>query len=377
MRIVVFSHNLTSAGGRSVGVNLVRALSETDSEHEFLMVTPPGDDYQIAAEAENVAIHEMSVGGSVDRLRWEHGVAPQIARDFRADWIVALGNIPVVVPGIRSAVLFHDPHLFYDPSTYRYELMHRRARKAALRWYLRRSLPSVDVVLTQTAVASRRVRETYGVESTEILPNAVSTLLQDGADAELSVDLPDASFRFLTLTRYYPHKNLETLVEMFERHGDALNGVAGLLTIHPDQHPGARRLLRRISKLGLEERLVNLGPLEQRALPGIYRAVDAMVLPTLLESFSGTYVESMSLGVPIVTSERDFARAVCGNAALYVDPHDPGAIASAITRLRNDARVGEALVDRGFEQARQFQGDWPEIAATLIRALESRTDAGL
>ena len=43
-------------------------------------------------------------------------------------------------------------------------------------------------------------------------------------------------------------------------------------------------------------------------------------MPTLLESFSGTYVESMYFEKPILTSDLDFAKEICGNGAIYFNP---------------------------------------------------------
>jgi glycosyltransferase involved in cell wall biosynthesis len=57
-------------------------------------------------------------------------------------------------------------------------------------------------------------------------------------------------------------------------------------------------------------------------VPSLYRQVDALLLPTLLESFSGTYVEAMFHGKPIFTSNYEFATDVCQGAALYFDPLD-------------------------------------------------------
>ena len=57
-------------------------------------------------------------------------------------------------------------------------------------------------------------------------------------------------------------------------------------------------------------------------VPALYTQCDGLLMPTLLESFSGTYVEAMYHGIPIFTSDFDFAKVVCGNAAKYFNPFD-------------------------------------------------------
>jgi glycosyltransferase involved in cell wall biosynthesis len=49
-----------------------------------------------------------------------------------------------------------------------------------------------------------------------------------------------------------------------------------------------------------------------------------------LESFSGTYVEAMYHGKPVFTSDLDFAKTVCGDAAFYFNPLRPDSIIDSI-----------------------------------------------
>ena len=80
--------------------------------------------------------------------------------------------------------------------------------------------------------------------------------------------------------------------------------------------------MRAIESQGLTDRILNLGPVDLEDLPNVYRASDALFLPTLLESFSGTYLEAMHYGLPILTTDLDFARNICRDAALYFDPEN-------------------------------------------------------
>ena len=121
----------------------------------------------------------------------------------------------------------------------------------------------------------------------------------------------------------------------------------------------------------LPDHVLNVGPVCQSLLGAYYRGCDALFLPTLLESFTGTYVEAMYFGVPILTSDLDFARHVCGDAAIYFNPWDPGSIKDAILRLRSDSDLRRELVNRGRERLRAEFKSWDEIAADAIGALES------
>ena len=374
VRIAVFAHSLKDAGGRSVGINLMRSLAQAGSQHEFLMVIPSGRGYGPVVGAPNSEVVEAPESGRFGRSRWELTGARWLASSWKADWVIALGNVPILFGAGRKAVLLHDPHLFYPMRSLEHLSRRVRMRKRVARGYLRVALPRQDVVFVQTTVAAHRVRQAYQVGSVVVIPNALSALVS-AADSpqESDLSLPDARFRFLTLTRYYGRKGLDTLVTMFERHDDELQDVVGLLTIDTEGHPGARRLMERVDAADLGRRIVNLGPVDQRLLGALYAQVDAIVLPTLLESFSGTYVEAMTLGVPIITSDRDFARIVCGDAAVYVEPTDPGAIAAAITDLAGDPERRRNLIAKGKARAAQFGATWDECAAAMLTSLEQRS----
>lgn len=84
-----------------------------------------------------------------------------------------------------------------------------------------------------------------------------------------------------------------------------------------------------IKSRGLEDSIINVGPLSQQDLGAFYKHCDALVMSTRLESF-GTYLEAMHFGMPILTSDLDFAHEVCGDAALYFNPWNAESIRDAI-----------------------------------------------
>lgn len=92
-------------------------------------------------------------------------------------------------------------------------------------------------------------------------------------------------------------------------------------------------------------------------------------MPTLLESFSGTYLEAMKAGCPILTSDRDFAREVCGEAALYFDPLDADSIVRTILRLRDEPGLRQRLIAAGQKRLQQRFPTWAEVTERYVELL--------
>ena len=90
-------------------------------------------------------------------------------------------------------------------------------------------------------------------------------------------------------------------------------------------------------------------------------------MPTLLESFSGTYVEAMYHQIPIFTSDIDFAHDVCKEAAFYFDPLDSNSILST---LENGFQDGiEDKIIKGLKILNDFLS-WNEVMNLIVNTIE-------
>jgi ubiquinone/menaquinone biosynthesis C-methylase UbiE len=219
----------------------------------------------------------------------------------------------------------------------------------------------------------------YGVDPgrVAIIPNTFSLAKPGGNGDRAPSDGSEGArpFTFLYLTYYYAHKNIDILVDAARKLPKYTDKSAKcVITIVPEQHPGARRLLEQLDRGEAAGRIENIGPVPSEMLPGVYRRADALIFPTLLESFSRTYLEAMYFGLPILTSDRDFAHHLCGDAATYFDPLDADSVARAMTRVMKDADLRQGLVENGRRILAQAP-TWDGIAARFVDALE-RTARG-
>ena len=61
----------------------------------------------------------------------------------------------------------------------------------------------------------------------------------------------------------------------------------------------------------------------------------------------------MAGGVPVVTSNVSSMPEVGGEAALYVDPHDPADIAQKVVQAVEDSALRAALVQKGLRAGKR------------------------
>ena len=74
--------------------------------------------------------------------------------------------------------------------------------------------------------------------------------------------------------------------------------------------------------------------------------------------------------VPIVTTDLEFARGLCGEAACYYSAINPRAAAEAIYKVAKDKKYAQRIVDNGKKQLLTFD-NYEQRAEKLIRILEN------
>ena len=135
-----------------------------------------------------------------------------------------------------------------------------------------------------------------------------------------------SNLAYYVLSAYYTHKNLEIFIKL-GRHIKQQNIDAEIfLTIDKKQSKRAKKLLHNLEESNLQGVITNLGSIKLKDVPSLYQSVDGLILPTLLESFSGTYVEAMWNRKIVLTSDKDFTKTICGENAYYFNPFDMGDI---------------------------------------------------
>jgi glycosyltransferase involved in cell wall biosynthesis len=367
MKFIIEALGLTAGGGKQLARDLVNHLPP-DAGHRFVLLLPEEAEHGAPAGGHLKLIICPKPRSLAARYHFLNHIVPALAQRERADALLCLGNFAPRSPVVPTAVLLHNAHFVCRNRTAEPSMtLRERLTRAYGRYALRRLHPKVHVIV-QTPLMRDRVRRELPLHRSRIsvIPNACDGA-PDGPRRRISAGGP---FRFLCLTEYYTHKNLEVLPKALA----ILPGLTSrraqvVTTVAPGHHPAARRLVEAIERQGLEHQVVNLGPVSSEDLAAVYRACDALVLPTLLESFSRTYLEAMRFGLPILTSNRDFARSICGEAALYFDPLDAGSVARSMARVMTDPALRHRLAAEGSRRIREFPG-WDELAGRFVEVLE-------
>lgn len=191
-----------------------------------------------------------------------------------------------------------------------------------------------------------------------------STIVRSGLDIsqfafrERTPSARAGIFKVFAVGVFYPHRRFEDLVKAMSllrtKGRDVSLEIAGSQERDPLYSTKVRDM---VSAEHLEDRVKMLGAISETELVKKYRETDAFAFPNSPQTWGLSVFEAMACGAPVVVSRGCGASEVLTDSenALLVEPARPEAIASAISRLMDDAmlysklsRVGRKFVEENI-----------------------------
>jgi glycosyltransferase involved in cell wall biosynthesis len=240
-------------------------------------------------------------------------------------------------------------------------------------WELRAKLREATFTVTCTAAGRARLNAItpgraelvyHGLDRRLFAAPASFGSRRDGTN-------PADPVRLLAVGRFQPKKGYATLLDAVAR-----VRLAVQLTV-VGYGPLAAALRAQADRLGLRERVVWAGPLDQPAVRERYRTSDLLVLASETapdgdrDGLPNVVVEALSQGLPVIATRAGAISELVGDDAhgRLVPPRDAAALAAAIEALAQDpdarrrmgaaglARVAEGWdLDAGAERIHQLLG---------------------
>lgn len=254
-------------------------------------------------------------------------------------------------PKVPHLIGYNLPHYVYRDSPFFSKLSWAEKIKwdlkgAVIKYFFKQD---ADAYVVQTDDVNRRLRNLLDLEEVYTVSNTVNHFYQNQIEADNKLpEKGNDEFRFLTLSAWYKHKNLEIIPSVIDAMADDLKAnVRFVLTISEEK-------FQEKVPAKYHHNIINVGPVKPDEGPSLYKECDALFLPTLLECFSASYAEAMAMEKPILTSDLGFAKTVCENAALYVDPMDAEEISKAVKKLVTDSELRHELCKNGKRKISSF-----------------------
>jgi len=212
-------------------------------------------------------------------------------------------------------------------------------------------------------------KKRHGVDS-EVLYVGVDTkrffIGKDKGDQFRKCLVPDGEILILTVCRIEPRKDLFTLIKaakILKERGEKLKFVIvgdGILK---------EEITRLIKNNNLQDYVIMAGFVSDDELPEYYAAADIFLLTSKEEWFGIVFLEAMSAGLPIITTDVDACPEVVGECGLFFRRGDFFQLIENITSLTGNPDLLSRLSLKAQERSKIF--NWNSQIIKYQRAYEN------
>ena len=308
-------------------------------------------DRRAGLEALPAGVRRSTLGGFTQW--WDQVALPSALRRDRVDvFLSPYYKRPLSAP-CPAVVTIHDLFFIGYPGRRRplYDaVMTRLARLYAA---------GASAIIADSEHSRRAIVDRLGIAAgrTVVIPVGLGPEFQPTAPTAVQRERYGLGPRYaLYVGNFLPHKNLPRLLGAWAALPEALRSSHRLVLAGGDR-TGRPALAAAADSLGLRERVVFPGLIDDADLPALYGGADAVVQPSLEEGFGLPALEAMACGAPVVASRRGALPEVVGDAGLLVEPEDERALTAALSRVLGSSAERAVLTRQGLARAAHFTSE--------------------
>jgi glycosyltransferase involved in cell wall biosynthesis len=313
-------------------------------------------------ELDGVKVHYFRVP-MLRRLWWAPGLRRRLRQsvaEFDAVHVHAVFLWPMLAAA-REAARAQVPYVVAPRGMLIRDVIYRKNRWVKTAW--------INAIERKSLAQAAAVHVTAELEATELkalgLPARHVAWIPNGVQwpAEIMplsagpfAKLPDRYVLFLSRISW--KKGLDRLITAWQSVPDIPLVIAG-----NDDEGYQPKLVEQVRALGLSERILFLGPVQDAHKWALYRHAQLFVLPSYSENFGNVVAEAMAMGCPVaVTPEVGIASLVESVGAGIVASGEPVEFSKAVKDLlANPARLRQMGM-RG-QRAAHERLSWDAVAA--------------
>jgi len=350
---------------------LVEALRRFAVHHDFALFVLEQDRplFAFAGEFELVPVSERFRPPIVNIL-WHQTCLPNAA--------LALGLEVVHVPSYRR-LMWPGPcarvATIHDLGPFRLAAKYDWRRMFYGRVIVKHLAQRQDAIIAVSRSTARDIVHFYGIpiDRVSVIHNGLDHNRFFPSDPQAAKGWAAERFGlrspfFLYVARLeHPDKNHVRLIDAFNEFKRETHSSWQIVFGGSDWH-GAEEIHRSIQRSPFAGDIHCLGFVKDSELPGLYRAADVFVYPSLFEGFGLPPIEAMACGCPVMSSTVGSLGEVVGEAALVVQPEDRTDIREKLSRLASTPALRDELRLKGLANAGCF--NWEKTARDTMEVYQ-------
>lgn len=353
-----------------VALELIRALQNIDSPHEFFVFVQPDEDHACLSESDNIKIVELP---SSPYPIWEQWHLPRAVKKYKLDLLHCTSNTAPLFLSVPLVLTLHDI-IYLEKISFTEGTAYQKFGNIYRKWNVPIISKKAKKILTVSDFENQRICSHFGFNKdlVQTVYNAAGThfkkiaIPQTLAETKAKYNLPDNYIFFLGNTD--PKKNVRGVLKAISilRSSNLLPCKLLMLDINRQY---LHDLANDIGDPSIVDEIVFTGYVPNKELPAIYSMATLFLYPSLRESFGIPLVEAMLCEVPIITSNTSSMPEIVSDAAVLCNPFEPQSIADAISMVFANKGKQQEMKDKGLKRGQMFS--WELNAISTLEVYKS------
>lgn len=203
-----------------------------------------------------------------------------------------------------------------------------------------------------------------------VVPNAFDLSIKEYFNRSTEIKQQNGHIRIFCPGAAYLHKGFQFIPKIISELKKITSTEFIFILTLPLNSQIWLEIHKEIKELDIVDSIVNIGPFNYSDITTLLADTDILFVPSLLETFSASYLEAMCAQKKLVVADKKYAREVCGNYATYVDPVDSVKTAYTFHQLFVDYRISSEEILLGDEILKHY-GSQDERVDKLLELINN------
>jgi glycosyltransferase involved in cell wall biosynthesis len=310
-------------------------------------------------------ISDFPTKNQFSKIVWQHLYLPLRMKELRIDVFHEPAFVAPYFKKCPAVITIHDLSYKLLPNCYTLR------NRLYLERLTERSISLSDKIIAISENTKKDILQNYKIkeEKIKVIYEGVDEVfhpmadLKEEASAMVKAKYGISGNFILMVSLISPRKNMVNLIKAFsllKKKGAADHQ----LVIVGKKGWFFEEVFREAENSNYSKDIIFCDFVSRYDLVTLYNAADVFVYPSLYEGFGLPLLEAMACNCPVVASDCSSIPEVCSDAAILVDPLDPGAFAEAISQVINNRTLRESLIEKGRLRINNFS--WEKTARETI-----------
>lgn len=349
MKIFLDCSLLSIGGGIQVGLSIIQNIVNDSSIETIVVCTP-----QIDAQLDQVVKQKLKAYHVVQTVPFykkrEQGTyLCQLEAQYQPDLVFTVFGPSYWRSKAKNVQGFALGKMLYPEIRKLYPSQLSRFKESLFDWIKQKFFfKNVDNFLVETEVVKARLADRFNISPKNIyvISNTYSPAFEQRLKERKKHIFADQSqITVFVPASFYVHKNLLILPKVLAELKKLNDKKVILKFTVPVNSSGWQEISKVAAEYGVLDQITTVGHVPNHLICDEYLTSNFVICPSLVESSTAVFPESFISERPLLVSDRDFARNLCEDAAVYFDPLDAVDIARKIDTLMLDQQLQNRLLN--------------------------------